>query len=384
MGNLVNMVFGPIVKAIGLLKGLLIVSCRLTGSQGAYLLKLLETEGKIYSSTEDYTDKMLPVTFNGIGWLGFCLSINIEERMLRAGYQPIDTLVYVSIFRWNKNRLRRLLEQKNKVDESIPVYLLKSWDAEELCRLDIEEQLAKIYPNFDLDTEYMEQKVTETISNGIDNLGIILYGKPGTGKSFYIRYLAVKYRLPIYIVSFVKSMGNHDVIQMFKYVKGPAIVLFEDFDNHFNYRECLLPSSSLTFDTILNCLDGIYSSKDGRIHIITANDITRIDPALRYRPSRFRFAKHMLPPSVDTRTSILVSAINGQHSLEELLELTEDLSLDQVFLVKDMVLDKIPIKDIEKCLLEISESSSRELERLEKLNSDEDGDENKTGSIPKA
>jgi SpoVK/Ycf46/Vps4 family AAA+-type ATPase len=83
----------------------------------------------------------------------------------------------------------------------------------------------------------------------------------------------------------------------------PCIALIEDIDNVFHGRENVTrknglmpivlsskkendnesssrpPFTPLTFDCLLNCLDGVERS-DGIFTIITTNDISKVDPAL--------------------------------------------------------------------------------------------------------
>jgi SpoVK/Ycf46/Vps4 family AAA+-type ATPase len=86
-------------------------------------------------------------------------------------------------------------------------------------------------------------------------------------------------------------------------VNVPCIALIEDIDNVFHGRENVVrtpglmpllmpakpkegeddkargPFTPLTFDTLLNCLDGVERA-DGVFTIITTNDIAKVDPAL--------------------------------------------------------------------------------------------------------
>jgi hypothetical protein len=132
--------------------------------------------------------------------------------------------------------------------------------------------------------------------------GWLLYGPPGTGKTALARAFAEDLNMPIYVFN-LAEMGNHDLIKTWveMQVNVPCIALFEDIDNVFHGREnvvrrpglgLMLPpkkdddeanrrllSPPLTFDCLLNCLDGVERS-DGIFTIITTNDIGKIDPAL--------------------------------------------------------------------------------------------------------
>jgi hypothetical protein len=133
--------------------------------------------------------------------------------------------------------------------------------------------------------------------------GWLLYGPPGTGKTALARAFAEDLNMPIYVFN-LAEMSNHDLIKAWAemQVNVPCIALFEDIDNVFHGREnvarrpglgsmMILPKKDdedanrrllappLTFDCLLNCLDGVERS-DGIFTIITTNDIAKVDPAL--------------------------------------------------------------------------------------------------------
>lgn len=134
--------------------------------------------------------------------------------------------------------------------------------------------------------------------------GWLLYGPPGTGKTALARAFAEDLNMPIYVFN-LAEMGNHDLIRTWTamQVNTPCIALLEDFDNVFHGREYVArkntplsfllprpkdddhggdrpaPLAPLTFDCLLNCLDGVERS-DGIFTIITTNDLGKIDPAL--------------------------------------------------------------------------------------------------------
>ena len=138
--------------------------------------------------------------------------------------------------------------------------------------------------------------------------GWMLYGPPGTGKTALARAFAEDLNMPIYVYN-LAEMSNSQLITTWSEMQMnvPCIALIEDIDNVFHGREnvsrknmglsfMMAPSKRdddddnssrnggrmgqpLTFDCLLNCLDGVDRS-DGIFTIITTNDITKIDPAL--------------------------------------------------------------------------------------------------------
>lgn len=134
--------------------------------------------------------------------------------------------------------------------------------------------------------------------------GWLLYGPPGTGKTALARAFAEDLNMPIYVFN-LAEMSNHDLIKAWAemQVNVPCLALIEDIDNVFHGRENMArrngmmsmmfannkkkedgdnvrnPFNPLTFDCLLNCLDGV-ERVDGIFTIITTNDISKIDPAL--------------------------------------------------------------------------------------------------------
>lgn len=131
--------------------------------------------------------------------------------------------------------------------------------------------------------------------------GWLLYGPPGTGKTALARAFAQDLNLPIFVFN-LAELNNHELMKSWTEMQKsvPCIALWEDFDNVFHGRENVArrhqlpfllaakkedddagprPGAPLTFDCVLNCLDGVEKS-DGIFTIITTNDLGKIDPAL--------------------------------------------------------------------------------------------------------
>lgn len=108
--------------------------------------------------------------------------------------------------------------------------------------------------------------------------GVLLYGKPGNGKTSIIRTIMSMYNFkPITIV----PGANDDAIrEAFSYAEeqSPSLLYFEDLDS--------LLEKNIDTSSFLNLMDGI-SAKNGLLVVATANDVKKLKSNITDRPSRF-------------------------------------------------------------------------------------------------
>lgn len=115
--------------------------------------------------------------------------------------------------------------------------------------------------------------------------GYILYGPPGTGKTSFVRSIAEEHKLPLHNFN-LASFHNREFIARWKSLSSRGsmfIALFEDLDSVFHGRENITnvqgSEPGMTFDTLLNCLDGADKA-GGALVFINTNDYSKLDSAL--------------------------------------------------------------------------------------------------------
>jgi SpoVK/Ycf46/Vps4 family AAA+-type ATPase len=131
---------------------------------------------------------------------------------------------------------------------------------------------------YGIEHDFIEH-VIKAYENTSGNFGVLLNGIRGTGKSVTAKILANKLDLPVIIV---KSMGeqNQSMIEWFADFNFDCIFLFDEFEKNFSEKD----------SSILQIMDGIYTSEYRRIFLLTTNQTT-INENLISRPSRLRYIK---------------------------------------------------------------------------------------------
>ncbi|EPS72484.1 hypothetical protein M569_02272 [Genlisea aurea] len=109
----------------------------------------------------------------------------------------------------------------------------------------------------------------------------LLYGPYGTGKSSFIGAAANLLNYDVYNVNLSQLAGDGDLNTLLLRTTAKSIIAVEDLDLYISEKS----KGRVSFSGLLNFMDGIQSSLDGKITIFTMNSKDGIESAL-LRPGR--------------------------------------------------------------------------------------------------
>ena len=139
--------------------------------------------------------------------------------------------------------------------------------------------------------------------------GIILYGKPGVGKTLIGKILASTVKSSFIWVTASQITEANDVTRLFRLARelSPCIIFLEDLDLYASQRNWG-PTSVL--GELFGQIDGFHRNEK-IIVVATTNDLESIDPALKERPSRFDLLLEIQPPDSKDRMKIIKRKLKG-------------------------------------------------------------------------
>ena len=144
--------------------------------------------------------------------------------------------------------------------------------------------LTKQKPEFLMPEDFYDVKgkefqyVKDVAKASTGNLGIILNGVKGTGKTIFAEKLCNELQIPVLIM---ESWGekNLSVLKQISDIPYDLVLFFDEFEKKFSEEDQQM---------LLSVIDGVYNTNYRRIFILTTNE-ANIDPNMLGRLHRFAY-----------------------------------------------------------------------------------------------
>lgn len=141
-------------------------------------------------------------------------------------------------------------------------------------------------------------------------IGFVLAGEPGTGKTSLVRAIAEDLDMPVFVYD-LSTLRNDELLDAWVAMQQhtPCVALIEDMHAVFDGCVNQTKHQSLSFDCLLNAIDGIRRT-DGVMLVVTTNRPETLDCALT-RPGRAERMITIGPMTREQRRVIAERILSG-------------------------------------------------------------------------
>ncbi len=187
---------------------------------------------------------------------------------------------------------------------------------------DIEVKEDKVYGDHMQKTE----KVLRSYEQFDRNLGVILSGSKGIGKSMFAKLLsleALKSDIPVIIVDkYISGIASY-----IETIDQSVMVLFDEFDKTFG--DVKVSDGEVEAQAaLLGLFDGIAKGK--KLFVITCNDIRKLSDFIVNRPGRFHYHFRFAYPSAGEIRTYLYDKLQESHynEIEQIVAFSRKVDLN--------------------------------------------------------
>ena len=174
---------------------------------------------------------------------------------------------------------------------------------------------------YDIDNKFINHVMT-TFHGTKGNLGVLLNGTKGTGKTVTAKILVNEMNLPCIIVP-----SNYKNLQEFlASLEFECILFFDEFEKNFKDHT----------QDLLSIMDGVYSNPNRKIFLLTTNTL-HINDNFLSRPSRIRYKKTFSNLSIDVILNYINDNLVDKTKTIEIIDFINTLAISTIDIVKSIV-----------------------------------------------
>lgn len=213
-------------------------------------------------------------------------------------------------------------ESDHEVRLSPAIYMVRSNIVGELFLQKTGDKFGFPYKVYSKDVPFVD-RVAKTYSMTKGNMGILLNGIKGTGKTVTAEMIANKLEMPILVVSY----QFENLPSFINAIDQEVVIFIDEYEKVYTDKEK---------GDILSVMDGVLTTRYRKVFLLTTNN-TNINENLLQRPGRIRYHKTYGNLDISVIDEIVEDLLMKKEFKPEVVEFISSLEIITIDIVKAVI-----------------------------------------------
>lgn len=225
---------------------------------------------------------------------------------------------------WSKSGSSYRLSEISHQQQTLPagVYRLEFNEAFGFFHLDhVQDKFSFPYKIYGVETEFI-QRVKKSWDNTVGNMGVLLNGLKGTGKTVTAELICNELKLPVILIQ--KHYGG--LVTFLNSIQQDVIVFIDEYEKVYNKYD----------NSLLSVMDGVFRTDSRKMFLLTTNELT-IEKNMLQRPSRIRYIKSYTDLTLDVIMEVVDDKLLHKHHRDVTIKMISELPIITMDLVKSVI-----------------------------------------------
>lgn len=225
---------------------------------------------------------------------------------------------------WSKSGSSYRLSEISHQQKDLPVgvYRLEYNEPFGFFQLDhVQDKFSFPYKIYGVETEFI-QRVKKSWDNTTGNMGVLLNGLKGTGKTVTAELICNEMNLPVILVQ--KHYGG--LVTFLNSIQQDIIVFIDEFEKVYNKYD----------NSLLSVMDGAFRTDARKMFLLTTNELS-IEKNMLQRPSRIRYIKSYTDLTLDVIMEVVDDKLIHKDLRDVTIKMISELPIITMDLVKSVI-----------------------------------------------